>query len=113
VIKYIDKDDELINVSDDEDLITAYELAHLEMNDSLKFVIQDKKASPIIEKEETKKKSYKKASKSKDKKDKKAQKKNKKCKGDKHKKTKDEEEKTGTDRDMSAIIIDSITSRVY
>jgi len=41
-IKYVDKDDEHINVSDDEDLLTAYEVAEMELNGNLKFVIEKK-----------------------------------------------------------------------
>jgi translation elongation factor P/translation initiation factor 5A len=43
VIKYLDKDDELINVSDDEDLQTAYEVAKTENEGNLKFVLEFKK----------------------------------------------------------------------
>ena len=39
VIQYFDRDDELINVSDDEDLKAAYEVAELDLDGSLKFVI--------------------------------------------------------------------------
>ena len=42
VIKYEDKEHEMINVSDDEDLFTAYEVAELELNGNLKFVIEPK-----------------------------------------------------------------------
>ena len=38
-IKYVDKDSEMINVSDDEDLLTAYEFAETELEGNLKFVI--------------------------------------------------------------------------
>ena len=41
-IKYVDGDDEKINVSDDEDLITAYEVANKELNGNLKFIIEMK-----------------------------------------------------------------------
>jgi hypothetical protein len=41
-IKYIDKDDEHINVSDDEDLLTAYEVAESDLNGTLKFIIEKK-----------------------------------------------------------------------
>jgi hypothetical protein len=43
-IKYVDGDEELINVSDDEDLITAYEVANKELKGNLKFIIEMKKA---------------------------------------------------------------------
>ena len=42
-IKYIDKDEEPINVSDDEDLLTAYEVAEYELGGNLKFVIESNK----------------------------------------------------------------------
>jgi len=42
-IKYVDGDQEQINVSDDEDLITAYEVAVKELNGNLKFIIELKK----------------------------------------------------------------------
>lgn len=47
MIKYVDKDDEMINVSDDEDLQTAYEVAELELDGNLKFVIDFKKEQVI------------------------------------------------------------------
>jgi PB1 domain len=42
-IKYIDPENELINVSDDEDLLTAYELSENGLNGSLKFMVEFKK----------------------------------------------------------------------
>jgi hypothetical protein len=73
VINYIDKDDELINVSDDEDLLTAYEVAELELEGNLKFVIEMKKAmQPLIDKHSHK--IEKKVTKDKEKKEKKAKK---------------------------------------
>lgn len=39
----MDGDQEYINVSDDEDLLTAYEVANKELNGSLKFIIEFKK----------------------------------------------------------------------
>jgi len=44
VIRYIDGDQEAINVSDDEDLLTAYEVAQKELRGSLKFIVDFKKA---------------------------------------------------------------------
>jgi hypothetical protein len=38
-IKYVDADNEEINISDDEDLSTAYYIAQKDLNGSLKFVI--------------------------------------------------------------------------
>lgn len=38
-IKYIDGDQELINVSDDEDLLTAYDVAEKELNGNLKLTV--------------------------------------------------------------------------
>lgn len=42
VIKYVDKDNEMIDVSDDEDLFTAYEVAENELGGNLKFVIDQR-----------------------------------------------------------------------
>jgi hypothetical protein len=42
VIRYVDNEDETINVSDDEDLTTAYEVAEKDMKGSLKFMVQFK-----------------------------------------------------------------------
>lgn len=42
-IRYKDQDQEMINVSDDEDLITAYEVAESDLNGNLRFVIEFKK----------------------------------------------------------------------
>jgi hypothetical protein len=36
-IRYVDGDQEVINVSDDEDLITAYDVAEKELNGNLKL----------------------------------------------------------------------------
>lgn len=56
-IKYQDGDDELINVSDDDDLQTAFEVAQKELGGSLKFVVELKKSSvPVKEKKEKKEK---------------------------------------------------------
>lgn len=68
VIRYADRDDELINVSDDEDLLAAYEVAELDLDGSLKFVVQEKK--PVIQIEGK----LKKKNKSKEKKEKKVKK---------------------------------------
>jgi hypothetical protein len=38
-IKYVDGDQELINVSDDEDLMTAYDVAEKELNGNLKLTV--------------------------------------------------------------------------
>jgi len=46
VIKYEDLDHEMINVSDDEDLYTAYEVAGSDLGGNLKFVI-DLKAKAV------------------------------------------------------------------
>jgi hypothetical protein len=43
VIKYVDGDNEPINVSDDEDLLTAYDVAEKELNGNLKFIVEFKK----------------------------------------------------------------------
>ena len=81
-IKYVDKDSEMINVSDDEDLLTAYEVAEFEMQGNLKFIIEMKQGpSPSEELKKDKKivkkddKIKKKDKKEKDKKEKKALKK--------------------------------------
>jgi hypothetical protein len=42
-IKYLDGDKEMINVSDDEDLQAAYDVAHRDLNGNLKFVVELKK----------------------------------------------------------------------
>ena len=42
VIRYVDGDDEAINVSDDEDLLTAYEVADRELKGNLRFIIHFK-----------------------------------------------------------------------
>ena len=41
-IKYIDGDKEAINVSDDDDLITAYDVAEKELSGNLRFIIKFK-----------------------------------------------------------------------
>ena len=46
-IKYTDGDQELINVSDDEDLRTAYDVAKKELKGNLKFEVGFKKVSVI------------------------------------------------------------------
>jgi hypothetical protein len=38
-IKYVDGDQEQINVSDDEDLLTAYDVAEKELNGNLKLMV--------------------------------------------------------------------------
>ena len=38
-LQYLDEDDELINLSDDDDLVTAYEIAGKKMDGSLKVVV--------------------------------------------------------------------------
>jgi len=43
VIRYTDKDDELINVSDEEDFLTACDIAESELDGNLKFVIDFRK----------------------------------------------------------------------
>jgi hypothetical protein len=50
IIKYEDPEHELINVSDEEDLSTAYDLAQTEMNGNIKFIIEFRK--PISKKVE-------------------------------------------------------------
>ena len=42
VIRYVDNDDELINVSDDDDLLTAYDIAEKELKGSLKLTVSFK-----------------------------------------------------------------------
>jgi hypothetical protein len=44
-IKYQDPDQEMINVSDDEDLVTAYDIAQKELNGNLRFLVEFKKPS--------------------------------------------------------------------
>jgi hypothetical protein len=41
-IKYIDGDKEAINVSDDDDLLTAYDVAEKELSGNLRFIIKFK-----------------------------------------------------------------------
>lgn len=74
-IKYVDGDNEYINVSDEEDLLTAYDVAQKELDGNLKFVVDLKTSSltstsipdkKVKEKKEKKEKS--KCSKKKDKK---------------------------------------------
>jgi hypothetical protein len=38
----VDNEEETINVSDDDDLVTAYEVAEKDLNGSLKFMVQFK-----------------------------------------------------------------------
>ncbi len=42
VIRYTDNEDEIINVSDDDDLQTAYDVAEKDLKGSLKFTVQFK-----------------------------------------------------------------------
>lgn len=42
MIRYIDNEDETINVSDDEDLLTAYDIAERDLKGSLKLTVQFK-----------------------------------------------------------------------
>ncbi len=49
----MDGDDEQINVSDDEDLLTAFDVANKELNGNLKFVVEFKPVKKVIQ-EETK-----------------------------------------------------------
>lgn len=42
-IRYVDGENEQINVSDDEDLLTAYDVASKELNGNLKLVVEFKK----------------------------------------------------------------------
>jgi hypothetical protein len=74
-IKYVDKDDEKINVSDDEDLLTAYEVAETELSGNLKFVVEWKPAPKVskdtLKKEKKEAKAVKKVEKKLDKKAKK------------------------------------------
>ena len=53
-IKYQDGDQEMINVSDDEDLLTAYEVAQKELQGNLKFVVEIKPPKGEAQKEEMK-----------------------------------------------------------
>jgi hypothetical protein len=48
-IKYMDPDNELINVSDDEDLQAAYEVAETDLNGNLKFVVEFKKTHIVTD----------------------------------------------------------------
>jgi hypothetical protein len=47
VIRYIDGDQEAINVSDDEDLLTAYEVAENDLKGNLKFIVSFKPQSTL------------------------------------------------------------------
>lgn len=42
-IRYMDNENELINVSDDDDLQTAYELAETDLKGNLKLIVELKK----------------------------------------------------------------------
>lgn len=42
VIRYVDNEDEVINVSDDEDLLTAYDVATKDLKGSLKLTVDFK-----------------------------------------------------------------------
>ena len=44
LIRYTDTDNELVNVSDDEDLLTAYDIANTQLDGNLKFVIEFRKS---------------------------------------------------------------------
>jgi hypothetical protein len=54
-IKYLDEDKELINVSDDEDLQTAYDYAKKQLNGNLKIVVDFKKCLKPKKEEKEKK----------------------------------------------------------
>ena len=49
VIRYTDKDNELIDVSDEEDFQTAYDIAEHELGGNLKFVVDFRKPATIRE----------------------------------------------------------------
>jgi len=49
VVRYTDKDNELIDVSDEEDFLTAYEIAENEMDGNLKFVVDFRKPVSLTE----------------------------------------------------------------
>lgn len=51
VIRYVDGDDEAINVSDDEDLLTAYDVAEKELKGSLRFTVSFKE--PMVSRQST------------------------------------------------------------
>lgn len=51
-IKYLDGDNELINVSDDEDLLAAYDVAKKDLKGNLKFIIEFKQKFKVIKKRE-------------------------------------------------------------
>lgn len=63
-IQYIDGDKELINVSDDDDLVSAYQVAQKELGGNIKFsVVQEsKEEKPKKEKREKKDRKEKKVS---------------------------------------------------
>lgn len=46
IVRYTDAENETINVSDDEDLQTCYEVAETELNGNIKFVI-DFRRKPV------------------------------------------------------------------
>jgi hypothetical protein len=47
-IKYVDGDQEVINVSDDEDLLTAYDVAEKELNGNLKLTLAFKQSQQSL-----------------------------------------------------------------
>jgi len=63
----LDGDNELINVSDDEDLLAAYDVAKKDLKGNLKFIVEVKQKFKVIKKREE-------GDKKKDKKDKKGEK---------------------------------------
>ena len=104
-IKYLDGDNELINVSDDEDLYAAYDVAKKDLNGNLKFIIELKQKYKVIKKRDEAEK--------KDKKEKK-EKKDKKCK---HKHFKEEEKEdasvgTRAERDIKKCFSKIIKSEI-
>jgi len=64
-IKYLDGEDEHINVSDDDDLFTAYEVATKDLNKTVKFLVQPKQALPTEKKPKKEKKEKKSSDKTK------------------------------------------------
>ena len=105
-IKYEDGSNELINVSDDEDLQTAYEVALTELDGNLKFVIEFKK--PVVKESQDTAKETKQAKKEKKEKVPK-EKKTKKPKKEKAKKVStkepvEEEKVVSVDKDLATFV---------
>ena len=50
IIRYVDNDLEAINISDDEDLTTAYEVAEQGLNGNIKLIVEFRKLTKSVSK---------------------------------------------------------------